>query len=510
MKTILTNILYFPSSQTENLGLGSISAYLRENNRDVVLNCIHAGHIESGEYIRLYKECDLCGFTIFTMNAELVFTVAHALKKAYSHIRICVGGYLATICYKQIMKECSAIDYILLGDGEQSMLDIVKCLEKNESLSYLPHVVTRCDTEEKTADVIDITKIPPPARDNMIYSLQHGNTIAQISGSRGCCAHCTFCSANYYAPKWRGRPIIDIYNEICGINKKYGVKCFMFNDASFEDPGNLGIERLDELCDKLIAGEHRFAFRCFFRGDSLINHADLLKKLRRAGFVQVFIGLEAANETDLLVYGKKATIEQNKTSLQLFRQYDIDVLIGFIMLNPYSTRESLRTNYLFLRDCHAFSYGNYVSRIELDYNTVLYNRLLCDGLLKDTYDYKHPFEYKFRDAYADRVNAFLQGQDEVGDIMSYDFDFNASMQVVNNLKAICPHESANERHKFLTIREKISEELAHYFDFIYLQQDLERAHKEWPGFVRRINELYAAAKRVSMQLIIHHKELQIY
>lgn len=510
MKTILTNILYFPSSQTENLGLGSIAAYLRKNNHEVILNCIHSEDIKNGEYIKLFQECGLCGFTIYSMNAELVFTVANGLKKAYPKISICVGGFLATICAKQILKDCPSIDFIVLGDGEQSMLDAVVCLKTGGDLSLLPHVVTRYDTTEKKADVIDITELTPPARDNMIHSLRYGNTIAQISGSRGCCAHCTFCSANYYAPKWRGRPVEAIYKEICSINKKYGIKCFMFNDASLEDPGNLGIQRLHELCDRLIAGENHFAFRCFFRGDSLTNQNDLLKKLRKAGFVQTFVGLEAANEKDLVIYGKKATVAQNKISIQLFRQNDIDVLIGFIMLNPYSTRESIRTNYLFLRDIRAFSYGNYISRIELDYDTVLYNRMLLDDLIKETYDYKHPFEYRFCDEYVDRTNAFLQGLDGVSDIMSADFEFNAAMQIVNNLKAICPHKSADDRRKFLMIREKISDELANYFSLVYLQQDLERALQEWPGFVHRITELYAAAKRISMRLIIHNKDLQTY
>ena len=226
--------------------------------------------------------------------------------------------------------------------------------------------------------------------------------------------------------------------------------------------------------------------------------------------MQTFVGLEAANEKDLVIYGKKATVAQNKISIQLFRQNDIDVLIGFIMLNPYSTRESIRTNYLFLRDIRAFSYGNYISRIELDYDTVLYNRMLLDDLIKETYDYKHPFEYRFCDEYVDRTNAFLQGLDGVSDIMSADFEFNAAMQIVNNLKAICPHKSADDRRKFLMIREKISDELANYFSLVYLQQDLERALQEWPGFVHRITELYAAAKRISMRLIIHNKDLQTY
>lgn len=508
MKIILSNVLYIPTNLTDHLGIGSIAAYLRQAHYDVTLDCINLDEIESQQFLERYDGYDVCGFTLYSLNANLVYTIAEMLKEKYPALLVCVGGYLSTICYEQILRDCASIDFAVLGDGEANLLAVVRCIEEGDDLSDLPHIVTREDVIEKTPSVIDIKTLPHAARDNLTLSLTMGNTIAQVSGSRGCCAHCSFCSANCYAPKWRGRSVEDIYDEICNLHRTYGIRCFMFNDASLEDPGEMGRERLSRLCDLLLDTPEQFAFRCFFRSESFSSKdAGLIRKLRSAGFVQAFLGFEAGNEQDLKTYGKRSDVANNQEAMDLFTQCGVDVLIGFIMFNPYSDRETLRANYEFLARNSSCCYGNYVSKIELDFGTALYKKLMRDGLIKQSFDYTHPYEYEYRDVYVRAIDEWIKDLDGWDEVMMADSQFNASLQIVNNVKALCPLQSECDIRKFYHIRAQVAVLLADFFQWIFIEHDLSRAQGGWPRFRDEIMGRYEAGKRLSMRMLVNYKLL---
>ena len=106
------------------------------------------------------------------------------------------------------------------------------------------HIQTREDTFQKKARVTDLQTVPSPSND---YILDVKNkTSARIYASKGCCANCSFCSTNLYCNKWMGRPIDNVVQDIFEINRISGIQHFIINDGSFEDPGTLGKQRIEE------------------------------------------------------------------------------------------------------------------------------------------------------------------------------------------------------------------------------------------------------------------------
>src|SRR5690606_15468610 len=124
----------------------------------------------------------------------------------------------------------------------------------------------------------------------------------------------------------------NIYNE-------FGIRSFTFNDGSFEDPGQLGKQRILDFCNAVVSHDTEpFSFWCFIRADSFCeNDLSLIQLMRKSGFTQVYIGIEAASPEDLKLYGKNATPLDNERSIQLFKKCDIDVQTGFMIINPFST-----------------------------------------------------------------------------------------------------------------------------------------------------------------------------
>jgi radical SAM superfamily enzyme YgiQ (UPF0313 family) len=437
------------------------------------------------------------------MNARFVYQAAEIIKKENPNVTVVVGGHLATLCYDAVLEDCSVIDAVILGEGEEVFLKLVQSMERGEDISRLEHVVTRECREVKTPAVIDIRGIPYPARDNLELSLQKGNTIAQITASRGCCASCSFCSANCFTKKWRGRELEDVFNEIVMLYEKYKIRCFAFNDASLEDPGSLGKERLKKLGNLMLKYPVKFAFRCFFRSESF-NEKDreLILFLKEAGLAQVFIGFEAANEMDLQFYGKLSIRENNVKAIKLFEEAGIAVLIGFIMLNPYSTLERLNPNYYFLKENVSYTYGNYISRIELDYNTKMYHELSKSGLLKPEYSYINPFSYIFQDKKVQAISDFLEEKSTNTNILDCDGDYTGFVQVFNNLNALYPEVAKAYVSKFNEIKANIAKELADYFYIVYIEYDLDKARGQWDEFYAKITNLYNKAKVLTVNMTV--------
>lgn len=169
-------------------------------------------------------------------------------------------------------------------------------------------------------------------------------SVAQISTSRGCTGHCTFCAKQLFWAKWRGRSVANVVKEIEEIQKLYGIDAFYFIDSSLEDPDG-GKKRLWDLINEILHRKLKIYFFANFRADFVRTASpELMRSLVSAGLCGACIGLESFNDDDLKLYGKIATAEDNHRIIKLFRQFDIHIQPGFININPYTTLDGLRQN----------------------------------------------------------------------------------------------------------------------------------------------------------------------
>ncbi len=116
--------------------------------------------------------------------------------------------------------------------------------------------------------------------------------VAQISGSRGCTGRCDFCSSQLFCKKWIGRTPQNIGEEIETIHHHYGIHIFNFIDCSFEDPG-VNYERVYAIADEIIRRGLVISFMANFRPSFYKRPMMLMSRLKEAGLLCGFIGIEA-------------------------------------------------------------------------------------------------------------------------------------------------------------------------------------------------------------------------
>ena len=154
MKTILISPpTYFPiynqAGKLKNddpsmpLGILSLAAMLEKDNIDVKAFDMFDMPLREIADIIIQEKPDIVGISCFTETRFAVLTVAKLIKTINQDIKIVLGGSHATFFAEQILKNYKEIDYIILGEGEYSFLELVKNIESKKSIENITGLAYR-------------------------------------------------------------------------------------------------------------------------------------------------------------------------------------------------------------------------------------------------------------------------------------------------------------------------------------------------------------------------------
>lgn len=497
----------------EYAGIGSIAAYLESVGKKVEILQIDLDSNATFNEIegKIPIDYNLYGFYIIYTNAELVLESIKWLKKHNTNCYTFVGGHCATASYKYILADCGEMDFVVLGDGEYPLNNVIEALKIGKNLSDLDSIATREDNREKYPAVSDITKLPWIKRYYYLKGINNIYVNARMVSSKKCLGNCSFCSTihsyrDVHSHQWDSRDMEDVVEELKSINKQYGIKYFSFIDPSFEDPGLSGKERIREFCELILKFEEKLYFWCYLRTETFDKDdkkdIELIKLMRAAGFAKVFIGIESMNQDDLRLYGKRATIQHNRESLNLFSKYGFEVVPGFIMINPLSTKESLKKNFEFLVENRIYLFYTYITVIELFHKTPLYNKISKLGLILDSHSYKNPFGYKVQDSYVNEVFEFIVGTILQSNICTAESQFlYRDNFVLTSIKEFFPNEYKKYAAEIRISKEKLVDTIDTYMRLLFVDYNIDLAKKEFRKFESDMELVYNSFKNITFKFL---------
>lgn len=103
------------------------------------------------------------------------------------------------------------------------------------------------------------------------------------------------------------------------------------------------------------------------------------------------------------------------------------------MLNPLSTKATLRENFVFLKEVQTYILENYTNRLQVYYNTKVYQDLKNRGLLNREFTYLTPLAYHYQDDWAREVNDFLLEYIDSKPIYRMQYDFMEFIHVFRDI-----------------------------------------------------------------------------
>jgi radical SAM superfamily enzyme YgiQ (UPF0313 family) len=358
----------------------SIAAFLREKGYEVRIICQKEDRIDYREI----KEFNpgIIGITVYSYTKKAAYNFCTRARREVPDAYICAGGYLPTYFGEEMLKEAPFIDFVIRREGEVSFLELITRLEKGEDVTDVKGLTYRGGGEivvnEDQPLMADMDALPFPARDVL---KDHKLKIASVMTTRGCLRKCRFCNTANFWKKWRGKSTARVLEEIKSVYDM-GVRYFSFNDSSFEDSA-AHLDRIVQLArgilDLNLDISYIAGFRAEFNRDTTPELMELLKK---SGLRQVRIGIETGNEFDRKLYGKWASLDDNRKIIRLFQDYNIYPRVGFINFNPYSTFDGLGRNIDFLEETGwAANFFTISSRLTVFRGTGLFEKVKNDGLM---------------------------------------------------------------------------------------------------------------------------------
>lgn len=366
----------------------------------------------------LHDKYDLIFWTIpTTSNIPEIMNFCEKIKQENCAVNVLVGWdhHSAPIDAKEILHQCKAVDAIVIGEGEKTVINFTKTIENGEELGKCPGIMFESEGRiictDKGPIVENLDELPFPARETI---LRHNYKVARISSARGCLGNCSFCPASIKKeiPIWRGRTPENIVQEIKEIITMYNIKCFMFIDPTFEDPGRKGKERIRTLAELIIREKLDITFLVNVRAENWsYEDEELLDLLFLAGLESVTVGIESGSEKCLKLFNKRASVSDVEQMVRIFNKKHVYLAYGFIMFHPFSDFYELRQNNRFLYDLKlSYMFGAYFVRLKAFPGTNIYKEIIEKGYSKrfDNAKGYTLYDYTYEDKRIERLATAIQ------------------------------------------------------------------------------------------------------
>lgn len=337
------------------LGLLCIASTLEQAGHQVKIIDGEADNLdlkEIGEMAKDYQP-QLIGISTTTPFFKKVRQTAKYFKKILPDTPIVLGGpHLAS--FPKISLEFKEIDYGVVGEGEITVCELARALEKNEDLAQVKGIVYRRDGEivmtEPRELVDDLDTFPLPAwhlglTKKYKQILSRKRNFATIISSRGCPFNCIYCDPEgRFGKKFRGRSAQNLLEEMELLHDKFRVKEITFYDDTF----TFDRQRIIDLCQKLIVKKWDLIWECRTR----VNLVDeeLIKLMAKAGCCRIRFGVESGNKKILQVLKKGITKDQAREAFALAKRYGIETFAYFMMGSPEEDEETLQDSIDFAKE----------------------------------------------------------------------------------------------------------------------------------------------------------------
>lgn len=317
------------------MGLGYIASYLKQHGVSVeIVDCTFLTQKQAVEKIIKTKP-NIIGIQSMYSMREVSLELARKLKKNCG--LLVAGGALPTISPEQFLPD---FDLVVLGEGEQTMLEIINHFTNGTSLTAINGVAYQ---EKATGQIKrtpprpligNLDSLPPPSRElfdnssyKKYYDRKFGYKTTAILTSRGCPFECDFCSKPIFGNKFRSRSasqIVDEVEEVIGL----GYDRVWFADDCF----TLDRARLIEVCDEIINRGLQIDWECLSRVDTFDQ--EIAAKMKNAGCIRVFFGIESGNDSILKIMKKQITTQQAALATKTCKESGIKAGAFFILGYP--------------------------------------------------------------------------------------------------------------------------------------------------------------------------------
>src|ERR1041384_2865517 len=255
-----------------------------------------------------------------------------AIHEKLSHLRVVYGGVYPSYAERAVMAECEEIDAIVRGEGEETVLGLLRTWEQTDDLRYVDGVTWR------DGDKVIVNRSRTPIKnldeyrpgwelvDWEHYSMFGFKRAAGLQFSRGCTLTCTYCGQWMFWKKWRHRSPQNVVEQLKILANQYGVKIVWFADENFAADREVA-RRILEL---IVEANLGLSLNLNMTAADVVRDVDLIPLYKRAGVDYIVMGIETLKNEVVTNIRKNNPFEISKEAVRLLRENNIVSLTNII------------------------------------------------------------------------------------------------------------------------------------------------------------------------------------
>ena len=342
------------------LGIASIAAVLRDSGHQVSI--VDLRYQDESDMVKAIETnaAQLVGFYASTDLASRVRQLGKKAREAATEICLVAGGPHATLEPEYFLRE--VFDVVVMGEGDATILELVKALEHHEHLGDVRGITWRDGTDivtnQRQAFVQDLDSLPLPAYDlfpnvheTMKSNLFWSNLLpfSHVLVSRGCPFSCSFCQptlVKMFGKKVRRMSPGRVMDLLLWLRKMFGIKEVFFEDDLFLSTAFRGW--LYELTD--LMSEKNLGLRWWAQARADSADRALLARAKKAGCYMVMCGVESGSQKVLDFYRKRITPEQVRSLFLMCRELGLMAIAEIIFGAPVEAEDDAKDTLKLVRD----------------------------------------------------------------------------------------------------------------------------------------------------------------
>lgn len=364
-------------------------------------NLITMGLSFSEIALRIHKDVDAIAVSaMFSINWPADRALINYLSKIFPKAIFIAGGESITGMAEQCLKQVKALRVCVLGEGEETIIDLLSSLQAEKKLNEVPGIMFKDEENNIFKTIIrerirHVDKVPFPAWElfpiqnyqrHMVFPGEEPRITLSILATRGCPYECTFCtSPDMWGTRYFMRKPENVVAEIEHAKENFGATNFEFFDLTAIIQKRWIIEFAKLLVEKNLSVTWKIPAGT--RSEAIDQ--EVTYWLKKSGCYFITYAPESGSPRLLNLIKKKVSLPNIMQSMKYAKNEGMVVYINMILALPDENHLDVWKTFLFLIKCRLAGVDEMPFALFRPYpGSALFNRLISEGKIQvDNDDY---------------------------------------------------------------------------------------------------------------------------